>query len=66
MPNIHIPLMECEKNHTDMKAMPYIHDHTSYEWKEAQNADLSRSLIMKTLSSVSYEHILELTILSVI
>lgn len=35
--NIHIPLKECEKIYTDMRAMPYIHDHTSYEWKEAQN-----------------------------
>lgn len=47
-----------------MRAMACIHDHTSYEWKEEQSADLSRSLIMKALSYVSYDHILELTIVS--
>lgn len=33
-----------------MRAIPYIHDHTTYEWKEAQKADLSKSLISKALS----------------
>jgi len=61
--NLHIPLKECEQNYTDMRTMSYIHDHASYEWKEARNADLSRSLMTKALSKVSYDHILELTML---
>lgn len=33
-----------------IRAIPYIHDHTTYEWKEAQKANLSKSLILKALS----------------
>lgn len=33
-----------------MKAIPYIHNHATYEWKEIQNAHLIKSLILKALS----------------